>query len=197
MADVRLPSRASSATPKQTTADFSQRDLRNSLGMFATGVSVVTANHGGEKIAATIGSFGSVSLDPPLILFMLAKNSKAYSAWSSVESFAVNILHRSQAELSSKFARPLSDKWKGVTPRAGRFTDTYLLPDAIAWLECETHQHYEGGDHLIILGRVLAISHRTDSKVSPLIFFNGRYHSLMPIDMDDIPHEEAMWIHGW
>ena len=186
-----------SAAQNLTTVNFSERDFRNALAMFATGVSVVTANHAGERIAATIGSFGSVSLDPPLILFMIAKSAKAFPAWSSVRQFAVNILDRSQRKLSTKFAKALSNKWESVEPLPGSVTDAFLLPGSLAWLECETDRHYEGGDHLIIVGKVLAISHRDGSNVSPLIFFNGYYRSLMPIDRDSMPHEELMWIHGW
>lgn len=96
--------------------------------MFATGVSIITACHAGERKAATIGSFASVSLARPLVLFMLAKSSKAFSAWSSVRSFAVHVLDRSQTELSARFARSLSDKWADVEPLPGSVTDAPLLP---------------------------------------------------------------------
>ena len=180
-----------------TSLNFSERDFRDALGMFATGVSIVTANCGGERVAATIGSFSSVSLDPPLVLFMIAKSSRAFSAWSSVRQFAVNILDRGQRELSTKFAKALSNKWENVQPLPGVVTDSYLLPGALAWLECETYRQYDGGDHLIILGKVQAIAHRGGANASPLVFFNGHYRSLMPTELDNMPHEEAMWIYGW
>ena len=177
--------------------NFTEREFRNTLGMFPTGVSVVTSIHAGEPIAATIGSFSSVSLEPPLVLFILAKNSKAYAAWASVKHFAVNVLDRSQGDISTKFAKALTDKWDKVAPLPGSVTDTLLLPGALAWLECETYSHHDGGDHLIVLGRVLALSHCTGANASPLVFYSGRYRSLLPIDEDNLPREETWWIHGW
>ena len=192
-----LPTRSMWVDDPLASVNFSDRDFRNALGMFATGVSIVTANFGGERIAATIGSFSSVSLDPPLVLFMIARNSKAISSWNSVRQFAVNVLDRSQRELSTKFSKALSNKWENVRPLRGSVTDSYLLPGALAWLECETYRHYDGGDHLIILGKVLAIAKRDRANASPLVFFNGYYRTLMPVGMDDMPLEELMWTYGW
>ena len=197
MTSQSVPTRPALIDQALTSVNFSERDFRDALGMFATGVSIVTANCGGERVAATIGSFSSVSLDPPLVLFMIAKSSRAFSAWSSVGKFAVNILDRAQSELSTKFAKALSNKWENVQPLPGSVTDTYLLPGALAWLECETFRQYDGGDHLIILGKVQAMARRSGANASPLVFFNGHYRSLMPMEIDNIPHEESMWIYGW
>lgn len=177
--------------------EFSQREFRDTLGLFPTGVSVVTSVHHGEPVAATIGSFGSVSLDPPLVLFSIARSSKAYAIWSAVGEFAVNILDSSQTEISNTFARALTDKWKDVAPLPGSQTDTLLLPGAVAWLECETYQRIDGGDHLIVLGKVVALSRNGQNSPSPLVFCGGRYRSLMAVENDTVPNEEALWFHGW
>ena len=197
MTSQSVPTRPVLIDQDMTSANFSERDFRDALGMFATGVSIVTADCGGERVAATIGSFSSVSLDPPLVLFMIAKSSRAFSAWSSVGQFAINILDRAQGELSTKFAKALTNKWENVHPLPGAVTDSYLLPGALAWFECEKYCQFDGGDHLIILGKVQAIARRSGANATPLVFFNGHYRSLMPLELDNMPHEESMWIYGW
>jgi flavin reductase (DIM6/NTAB) family NADH-FMN oxidoreductase RutF len=118
------------------TRDFSAQDLREALGFFATGIAVVTAvADGGNRIGATVSSFNSVSLDPPLVLFSMARSSRAFAAWQSVIHFAVNVLSEGQDALSSKFARALGDKWEGARCLEGE-TGAPLLADSLAAFEC-------------------------------------------------------------
>ena len=157
---------------------FSEREFRSILGVFPTGVAVITAHGtGGIALGATVNSFSSVSMDPPLILFSMAKSAKAYPEWERVEAFVVNILGEDQHVISTQFARALSNKWDGVSVVGASAIEAPALADAIAHLECATHQIYEGGDHAIILGRVLAL--RAESAFrGPLVFCKGNYDRL-------------------
>src|SRR3954451_3220986 len=163
---------------------FSDRDFRDALGLFATGVVVITsagnAGSNGDRsgyLGATVSSFSSVSLDPPLILFSIGRHSKAFAAWQSVDSFAVNILGENQSALSTRFARALTDKWDGVSVCPG-LGGVPLLSDALAWIECRSYAKYHGGDHLIIVGQVLSLTARSGAGARPLVFFGGKYRQL-------------------
>lgn len=153
--------------------------LRQALGRFATGIVVVTARvpgHG-ELIGMTMNSFNSVSLDPPLILFSIARSARSLDAWRRVSHYAVNVLERGQAQLSDRFARPMTRKWDGVAHHATRH-GTPLLDGALACFECAAHDTVEGGDHLIFLGRVLQVTYRDDGL--PLLYYRGAYAGLDP-----------------
>jgi flavin reductase (DIM6/NTAB) family NADH-FMN oxidoreductase RutF len=183
---------------------FSDRDFRDALGLFATGVVVVTStgkaggdggNHGGH-LGATISSFSSVSLDPPLILFSIGRHSKAFAAWQSIDSFAVNILGEEQSAISTRFARAIADKWDSVETRPG-LGGTPLLADALAWIECRSYAKYEGGDHLIVVGQVLSLTARSGAGARPLIFFGGKYRQLDAKPEIPTPSDAEQWLHGW
>jgi flavin reductase (DIM6/NTAB) family NADH-FMN oxidoreductase RutF len=158
---------------------FSSQDFRAVLGVFPTGVAVITA-HGsdGAALGATVNSFSSVSMDPPLILFSMAKSAKAYAEWERVKKFVVNILAEDQHVISTQFARALSNKWDGVNVARAGAVEAPALADAMAHLECETYEIYEGGDHAIILGRVLALRAENSNPRKPLVFFKGKYDRL-------------------
>lgn len=176
---------------------FSGVDLRATFGMFPTGVTIITATVEGERIAATVSSFSSLSLDPPLLLFSIGRHSKAFAAWSSVTHFAVNILDRSQKELSARFGRSQPNKWEGVHALTGQLSGARIFPDALAWFECETYRAYEGGDHVIIVGRILALSRQESPSPEPLVFFGGNYRELSAgTTIEPAPHD-AFWTYGW
>ncbi|WP_293795295.1 flavin reductase family protein [uncultured Bosea sp.] len=178
-------------------ADFTALDLRAALGMFATGVTIVTAESGGERIGATVSSFNSVSLDPPLVLFSVGRNAKAFAAWNSVERFAINVLDQSQRDLSSRFGRAQGDKWLGVKTLRGEASGAALLPGALAWFECETHRILDGGDHIIILGRVLTLTRHGGEAAQPLVFFGGSYRNLdAKTRVEPLPSEH-WWVYAW
>ncbi|MFU8928220.1 p-hydroxyphenylacetate 3-hydroxylase reductase component [Acinetobacter puyangensis] len=160
--------------------------FRRALGNFATGVTIITAqNESGEKVGVTANSFNSVSLDPPLILWSIDKKSSSFSVFKQASHFAVNILSASQIELSNTFARRNTDKFANTRFQhgAGRVP---VLENCSAVFECERHQIVEGGDHWIIIGKVVNFY---DEGRSPLVYHQGAYSSVMPHPSLDIPQD--------
>lgn len=154
----------------QTTLD--RKELRNALGTFATGVCVVTTQtRGGVDAGLTANSFTSVSLDPPLILWSLAKTSSALDSFRSSTHFAVHVLGVEQEDVSLRFATRGIDRFAGA-PVDRSVEGVPLLSQYAARFECKLHKEYEGGDHLIFVGEVLRFS---TSGTEPLVFHGGRY----------------------
>lgn len=173
---VMSPEAAVAATVAEAAAGFDPRDFRRSLGLYATGVAVVTAvAPDGERVGLTINSFASVSLDPPLVLWSLAKTSPRLGLFSRTGHFAVNILAKSQEDMGRRFARPGEDRFAGLDTLAGA-GGAPLLPGCLAQLECRLEQAVEGGDHLILIGRVL--QHRRCAGLDALVFCNGAFTGL-------------------
>ena len=157
-------------------SDFDARAFRRALGQFATGVAVITAQAAdGTAIGMTMSSFNSVSVDPPLILFSIGRQALSLGAMTKAKGYAVNILGRDQEHLSDQFARALADKWAAVEHTIGHAAAP-LLAGAIAHFECVPYAQYDGGDHVIFVGRVMQFSAHPDK--DPLIFFRGAYRSL-------------------
>jgi len=150
--------------------------LREVFGLFPTGIAVVTARAtGGELYGVTINSFSSVSLNPPLVLFSLARGLHTLAALLSAEGFAIHFLRDDQRHLSSRFAQVLSNKWDDVRYRDG-VTGCPVLEPALALMECTLYAQYDGGDHVIIVGRVEHMEKEPGE--NPLVFFRGRYHTI-------------------
>ena len=147
--------------------------LREALGNFVTGVTVITTRHDDELHGLTANSFSSVSLDPPLVLFSLSRNADCFAAFESSDHFAVNVLRSDQEALSNRFATKDIDKWSDVAWRPGE-GGCPLLDGAIATFECRVTNRHEGGDHVIHVGKVVRFVHDGDG-ASPLAFFRGRY----------------------
>jgi flavin reductase (DIM6/NTAB) family NADH-FMN oxidoreductase RutF len=163
------------------------RTFRRSLGEFATGVAVITAQGGGgELIGMTMSSFNSVSIDPPLVLFSIDRRANSLAAMLAARGFAVNVLAREQEDISNRFARALSDKWSEVKRRVGH-AQAPLLTGALAHFECEPFANYDGGDHIIFVVRVVRHTVRPGNP-APLIFFRGRY-----CDLVDESEREPCW----
>ncbi|SDS94184.1 p-hydroxyphenylacetate 3-hydroxylase reductase component [Pseudomonas oryzae] len=153
------------------------RAFRRALGNFATGVTIVTARApSGEQAGVTANSFNSVSLDPPLILWSIDKRSASHAVFAAASHFAVNILAADQIELSNHFARPQEDKFAGVAVEPG-LGGAPLLPDCAARFQCERHVEVDGGDHWILIGRVVAFD---DFGRSPLLYHQGAYSMVLP-----------------
>lgn len=149
-------------------------ELRRALGCFVTGVTVVTTVDGeGRKRGFTANSFTSVSLDPPLVLVCIAKKAVSFAAFAEARHFAVNILAEEQKLISSTFASKIPDKFEAA-PSHVAASGAPILDGVIAWLDCETYQKVEAGDHLILVGRVLDVG---QSDRTPLGFFGGNYVS--------------------
>jgi 3-hydroxy-9,10-secoandrosta-1,3,5(10)-triene-9,17-dione monooxygenase reductase component len=157
------------------SADDPQIDLaefRQALSCFATGVAVATTlAEDGEPVGMTISSFNSVSLDPPLVLWSIANGSYSFDAFMRADYFAVNVLTMEQQDLSARFAQRGAAKFAGLDCRAG-LRGVPILPEYAACFECRTEHRYTGGDHTIIVGRVLRLE---DRESDPLIFYRGRF----------------------
>jgi flavin reductase (DIM6/NTAB) family NADH-FMN oxidoreductase RutF len=152
------------------------RAFRQTVGQFATGVTVVAVEAEAELRAITANSFTSLSLDPPLVLFCLGKDTKAGQSIHVAKGFSVNILQQNQQHLSTYFA----GAWKGEAPPEFTFI-TWAggprLEGCAAALGCEVHGIHEGGDHWIVVGRVVAL-HVAEGALTPLVFYRGRYAAL-------------------
>lgn len=158
-----------------TTSQIDSKAFRNALGQFPTGVTVVTTlDAEGNKIGMTANSFSSVSLDPMLVLWSIARSSKAFDAFTQAEHFAIHILNAQQKQVSSQFASNCDDRFAGVETVAGH-GGIPLLTDYSAVFQCKLEQRYEGGDHVILVGRVVDFDNRA---LPPLIFHAGRYADL-------------------
>jgi 3-hydroxy-9,10-secoandrosta-1,3,5(10)-triene-9,17-dione monooxygenase reductase component len=168
------------------------RLFRNALGSFATGVTVVTARAAdGTDVGVTANSFNSVSLDPPMILWSIGKNSSSLAAFMEAENFAVHILSSEQEHLSGQFAKSGSDKFAGVAIERGR-GDVPLLMGCAARFQCRMAFRHEAGDHYILVGEVDDFDH--DGR-APLAFHAGRYGMFIrnePSAAGQGPTEEAL-----
>lgn len=151
--------------------------LRNALGQFATGVTVVTSfDEQGRPIGVTANSFNSVSLDPPLVLWSLARKAQSLAAFQSAGHFAVHVLGLDQRPMSDRFARSGADKFAGLDFQ--RSTEGVPLFDSCAArFLCRTAYQYEGGDHVIFVGEVTGFE---SSSTDPLLFHGGRYREARP-----------------
>ncbi|MCF3932848.1 flavin reductase [Acuticoccus sp. M5D2P5] len=153
------------------------REMRRALGQFATGVTIVTClGEEGAPVGMTANSFASVSLDPPLVLWSLDRRARSFAALSQAERFAFSVLSQDQVELSNRFAKPGADKFADIAWRPG-LGGVPLLPDPAAHFECTRHAAFDGGDHLIIVGRVERFV-RYDRR--GLVFAEGRYGAIAP-----------------
>lgn len=148
--------------------------LRAVMGGFATGVAIVTTATDDELHGMTVNSLTSVSLDPPLLLVCLTRGSRTAEAVADRGAFVVNLLGRHQGALSDRFAKRGEDHFEGSDVDRNE-RGLPLLARGLGWLDCDVWQTYEGGDHVIVVGRVVACEAREGT---PLVFFKGRYHEL-------------------
>ena len=154
------------------------RQLRNALGRFPTGVTVITARGpDGKREGLTANSFSALSLDPPLVLWSIVRKSASLPGFLAAGHFAVNVLKSDQSPLSHRFATPSDDKFAGIELQEG-FGGSPLLPGALASFECRTEQTIDGGDHLLFVGRVHRIRYCNGE---PLIFNAGKYATALPL----------------
>jgi 3-hydroxy-9,10-secoandrosta-1,3,5(10)-triene-9,17-dione monooxygenase reductase component len=153
------------------------KQFRTVLGHFPTGVTIVTGMAGDQPAGFTIGSFTSVSLDPPLVGFLPMTNSITWEAIAPSERFCVNVLSRAQSDLCWKFAKAGNEdvRFEDVTWYPG-ITGSPIIERAVAWIDCVLEHVYEMGDHLFVLGRVVALDADPDHDGDgphPLLFFKG------------------------
>ena len=154
---------------------FSTAEFRASLGMFATGVTVVTARSAsGELIGLTANSFNSVSLSPPLVLWSLSQAASSMAAFSAGSHYAINILAADQQALAERFASKRADRWDGVAYTQG-VAGAPLLPGTVASFECFNRSQYQEGDHVIFVGEVEHCSHSAGA--APLLYHGGKFYT--------------------
>ena len=149
--------------------------LRQTLGCFVTGVTVVTTRAAdGTPYGFTANSFTSVSLDPPLVLVCVGQAVRGVETFRACERFAINILSDSQQEVSRTFANGSPSRFSATGWRDGRHGQP-IMEGGVAWLECEAYRRLEAGDHMILVGRVLA---HECSASRPLVYYRGGYSRL-------------------
>ncbi|MGI8943883.1 MAG: flavin reductase family protein [Qipengyuania sp.] len=156
--------------------------FRQALGSFATGVTIATTLDGaGEPVGVTASSFNSVSLDPPLVLWSLARDSFSQPVFAQSGHFAIHVLTAAQEQLSESFARSGADKFSGLDWEKGQLGSP-ILSEYAARFECSTRHQYAGGDHVIMVGEVVDFEARDEA---PLLFHGGRYadHRPRPADL--------------
>lgn len=151
--------------------EFSERQLRDALGRFATGVTVVTTEGPNGPLGITANSFASVSLDPPLVLWSPARKSRRFPAFEAAAHFAVHVLSIGQQALAERFAGS-EQGFAGLEIERG-IDGVPLLAGCSARFECRHAAGHDGGDHLIVVGEVLRFE-MTD--LPPLVFWRGNYH---------------------
>ena len=159
---------------------FDSATFRRVLGHYPTGVCVVTAVEAdGAPVGMVVGSFTSVSLEPPLVAFFPAKKSSSWPRIEAVGKFCVNVLASDQQQLCRQLAAPGTDKFAGVAHRVSA-NGSPILDDVVAWIDCTLDAVHEAGDHYIVLGQVVALE--VDRPDRPLLFFQGNYGEFALMD---------------
>jgi flavin reductase (DIM6/NTAB) family NADH-FMN oxidoreductase RutF len=151
---------------------------RKALGRFATGIAVITTRCDGLDHAMTVNSFASVSLHPPLVLFSCEKIARFHEAVTACGTWIASVLSEDQAEASRWFAsrgRPFDDQFAAFPTRLGQSVEALVLEGSLAAIECRSVGVYDGGDHSVIVGEVVAVS---VSDGRPLLYFDGRYRKI-------------------
>jgi flavin reductase (DIM6/NTAB) family NADH-FMN oxidoreductase RutF len=157
-------------TKINTTWD--KRDLRNALGSYGTGVTVVTSGNSKSRlVGVTANSFTSVSLDPPIVLWSLVSTSPSLEVFDQSGRFVINVLALHQIDLSKQFSKTLADKFAGVEYQEG-LDGLPIIQNCVATFECKTIQRTVVGDHVLFLGQVE--NYVYESK-TPLLFCQGNY----------------------
>jgi len=146
--------------------------FRTVLGHFATGVAIVTAFDGDEPVGMACNSFTSVSLDPALVLFCAAKSSTTWPRLRTSGKWTANILDEDGEEICRLFAEKGADRFAHIAYTTGR-SGSPILRESLAFVDCETIEEHDAGDHVIVVGRVLEMGYASEGK--PLLFYRGGY----------------------
>ena len=156
-------------------------EMRDTLRLWASGVTVVTTDNGEQRVGMTVSAFSSLCLEPPLVVVCIFKDTHVGMMIPETKKFGVSILHADQSYLSDRFSgrivlAPGEDRFDGVSVTQGK-DGSPVLTDAIAWLDCRLHAQYDGGTHWIFVGEVVATQRRlTDN--APLLYFDRDYRAL-------------------
>lgn len=153
-------------------ASIDSATYRQVLGHFPTGVTVITATNDGVPVGMAVGSFASVSLDPPLVAFFAGNSSTSWPKIKTAGAFCVNILAEDQEGVCRRFSSKDEDKFAGLGWRPTR-SGTPLLDGVLAWIDCDIDSVIDAGDHVCVMGRVRELEVAHDG--APLLFFRGGY----------------------
>jgi 3-hydroxy-9,10-secoandrosta-1,3,5(10)-triene-9,17-dione monooxygenase reductase component len=154
------------------TGSLDPQAMREVMGHFASGVTVVTAVTDGGPIGFTCQSFSSLSLDPPLVVFAPGRASRTWPLLRGIGRFCINVLAEGQDAVSQNFARSGVDKFAGVPWRPSALGSP-VLDDVVAWIDAELWAEYDGGDHTLAVARVLDLG--ADERRRPLLYHRGEY----------------------
>lgn len=166
------------SSQESSAAGVDSAHFRQVLGHFAAGVTVVAATGpDGRHVGMAVGSFFSVSLEPPLVGFCAAKTSSSYPLIEKAGAFVVNILAEDQGDMCGTFASKGADKFNGVVHSPSPVTGAPLLEGALGWIDCTLDAVHEAGDHWIVVGRVLELG---TNEGLPLVFYRGSFGRLIP-----------------
>ena len=161
---------------------FSDREFRDALAQFATGVTVICApESAGRFVGFTANSFNSVSLVPPLVVWSLNRRASNLAAFESAERYVINVLAHDQVELARRFSRPHADRFAGVAYRLGT-AGAPLIDGCIAWFECRHQARYRAGDHMLFIGLVETCAR---GKGTGLVFHHGHYATTQRLEPGD------------
>ncbi len=161
--------------------------FKHALSQFASGVTVVTTVHEGQRFGLTASSFSSLSLHPPLVLVCLARKAVTHGVIERSGVFAVNVLGARQLEFGLRFAGlvpGLKDRFEGIETAAAA-TGSPLLPGVLSWVDCRLWNRYEGGDHSIFVGEVIDLAATTAD--TPLLYHNRLWRRSEALDMPTLP----------
>jgi flavin reductase (DIM6/NTAB) family NADH-FMN oxidoreductase RutF len=152
---------------------FDSAAFRRVLGHYPTGVCVITAvEEGAAPAGLVVGTFTSVSLDPPLVAFFPDKKSNSWPRIQKAGKFCANVLASDQQDICRRFSTSGGDKFAGITHRLSA-NGSPILDGVVAWIDCDLYATHDAGDHLIVLGEVKELEVETPNR--PLLFFQGNY----------------------
>jgi flavin reductase (DIM6/NTAB) family NADH-FMN oxidoreductase RutF len=156
------------------SAEFDGAHFRAVLGHFPTGVTIVTGLAAERPIGFTVGSFTSISLDPPLVGFFAMNDSDTWSAMAPTSGFCVNVLRNTQADLCWRFARSGNEdvRFDGLAWQPAPVTGSPVIDGVGAWIDCSIERTVVLGDHALVVGSVRALDHHVETHV-PLVFYKG------------------------
>lgn len=159
------------------SSPVSDKDFKQAMGQFLTGVTIVSCiRKDGTPYGLTVNSFSSVSLNPRLVLWSLIKENSAAQDFADASSFSISFLASDQTDLCQRFASDHQDRFEGVSWHIGS-SGAPVIEDSLCVIECAPWQQYEGGDHIIHVGEVLAI-HNDDVKTAPMSYFAGKVNDI-------------------
>lgn len=159
-----------------TASEFDARRYRDVVGSFPSGVTIITTQGADGPVGFTCQSFYSVSIDPPLVSFSIARTSRSLAAVRAHGRVVINFLSAKQQHLSAQFARSGTDKWQGVSWHPAAENGVPVIDDVTGWVAGDIEREIEAGDHLIFLVRVTSL--HTAPEVEPLVFHRGSYREL-------------------